>query len=106
MKTSLLVVTVLMAVPASAERLHLLDASASSLFPEAVRSASLQGLAHDTGTNLFMIGLGLAAGGLVVGGAGFAVLYACREGTTCHNRDTTVLGWVLAAPGVILVAGW
>ena len=29
-----------------------------------------------------------------------------REGAECHNRDTTVLGWVLAAPGVIpLVVG-
>lgn len=49
----------------------------------------------------FFLGLGLAAGGLVLGGAGFAVLYGCREGTGCYGDVTTVIGWVLAAPGII-----
>lgn len=51
--------------------------------------------------DLFLLGLGLAAGGLVLGGAGFAVLYACREGTGCYGDVTTVVGWALAAPGLI-----
>ena len=37
----------------------------------------------------------------MLGGAGFAVLYGCREGTGCYGDATTVLGWVLAAPGII-----
>lgn len=49
----------------------------------------------------FLLGLGLAAGGLVLGGAGFAVLYGCREGTPCFGDVTTVIGWALAAPGII-----
>lgn len=51
--------------------------------------------------DFFLIGLGLAAGGLVLGGAGFAVLYGCREGTGCYGDVTTAIGWILAAPGVI-----
>jgi hypothetical protein len=51
--------------------------------------------------DFFLLGLGLVAGGLVLGGAGFAVLYACREGTACYSDTTTVIGWVLAAPGII-----
>jgi hypothetical protein len=52
-------------------------------------------------TDFFLLGLGLAAGGLVLGGAGFAVLYACREGTGCYGDVTQVIGWILAAPGLI-----
>lgn len=51
--------------------------------------------------SLFLLGLGLTAGGLVLGGAGFAVLYVCRSGTACYSDTTTVIGWVLAAPGII-----
>lgn len=51
--------------------------------------------------DFFLLGLGLAAGGLVLGGAGFAVLYGCREGTPCYGDVTTVIGWILAAPGII-----
>ncbi|MFT3711714.1 MAG: hypothetical protein QM817_29095 [Archangium sp.] len=51
--------------------------------------------------SLFLLGLGLTAGGLVLGAGGFAVLYVCREGTACHSDATTVIGWVLAAPGII-----
>lgn len=51
--------------------------------------------------DFFLLGLGLAAGGLVLGSAGFAVLYGCREGTPCYGEVTTTIGWILAAPGVI-----
>lgn len=50
--------------------------------------------------DFFLIGLGLVGGGLVLGGAGFAVLYACYAGGGCSD-GVTVLGWLLAAPGVI-----
>ncbi|MBL8917172.1 MAG: hypothetical protein JNM17_41090 [Archangium sp.] len=50
--------------------------------------------------DLFLLGLGLAAGGLVLGGAGFAVLYVCYAGGGCSD-GITVLGWLLAAPGII-----
>ncbi|MFO0598895.1 MAG: hypothetical protein U0228_26545 [Myxococcaceae bacterium] len=56
---------------------------------------------HSGSGSLLLLGLGLTAGGLVLGGAGFAVLYVCRAGTACHNDTTTVIGWVLAAPGII-----
>lgn len=49
----------------------------------------------------FLLGLGLAAGGLVLGAGGFTVLYVCREGTACYGDVTTVIGWALAAPGII-----
>ncbi|MBS1148828.1 MAG: hypothetical protein H6Q89_526 [Myxococcaceae bacterium] len=59
-----------------------------------------------TSGSLVLLGLGLTGAGLVLGGAGFAVLYVCREGTTCFNNTTTTVGWVLAAPGIIpLVVG-
>ena len=48
-----------------------------------------------------LIGLGLVAGGLVLGGAGFAVLYLCQAGSACYSETTTIIGWVLAAPGII-----
>jgi len=54
--------------------------------------------------DFFLLGLGLAVAGLVLGGGGFAVLYGCREGTACHGDATTVLGWALAAPGIIPLA--
>ena len=56
--------------------------------------------------SLLLLGLGLTGAGLVLGGAGFAVLYLCRDGTGCYNNTTTTIGWVLAAPGIIpLVVG-
>jgi hypothetical protein len=55
----------------------------------------------DTGVNFFLLGLGLMAGGLVLGGAGFAVLYYCQQGTGCYNDTTQTVGWILAAPGII-----
>lgn len=54
--------------------------------------------------DIFLLGLGLAAGGLVLGGGGFALLYGCRDGTGCHGDVTTVLGWALAAPGLVPLA--
>jgi hypothetical protein len=59
-----------------------------------------------TSGSLLLLGLGLTGAGLVLGGAGFGVLYLCREGTTCHNNTSTTVGWVLAAPGILpLVVG-
>jgi hypothetical protein len=56
---------------------------------------------HHARVDIFLLGLGLAAGGLVLGAGGFAVLYACREGTACFGDVTTAIGWILAAPGII-----
>lgn len=59
-----------------------------------------------TSGSLLLLGLGLTGAGLVLGGAGFAVLYLCREGTSCNNGTTTTVGWVLAAPGILpLIVG-
>ena len=56
--------------------------------------------------SLLLLGLGLTGAGLVLGGAGFALLYLCRDGTDCHNNTTTTVGWVLAAPGILpLIVG-
>lgn len=57
-----------------------------------------------TQVDFFLLGLGLTGAGLILGGAGFGVLYGCRAGTACHGDTTTVVGWVLAAPGVIPLA--
>lgn len=57
-----------------------------------------------TQVDFFLLGLALVGAGLVLGGAGFGVLYGCRAGTQCYGETTTVLGWVLAAPGVIPLA--
>src|SRR4051812_19615597 len=81
------------ATHASASNLHLLDASEGSLDP-----------VDHAKTDLFLLGLGLTAGGLALGGVGFAVLYVCREGETCHNQTMTYVGWGLAAPGVLPLA--
>lgn len=48
-----------------------------------------------------LLGLALMGAGLVAGGAGFAVLYVCQTGTACYGDSTQVLGWVLAAPGIV-----
>ena len=74
-------------------KFHLLDASEGSLDP----------IEHGK-TDLFLLGLGLTVGGLALGAVGFAVLYACREGSTCYNQTTTYVGWGLAAPGVLPLA--
>lgn len=59
-----------------------------------------------TSADFFLLGLGLAGAGLVLGGVGFAVLYLCREGTTCAGNTSLYIGWALAAPGVLpLVVG-
>jgi hypothetical protein len=57
---------------------------------------------RDTRATTFLVGLGLVGAGLVLGGAGFAILYVCREGQECHADQTLrTVGWVLAAPGII-----
>ncbi|MDP1827527.1 MAG: hypothetical protein Q8L48_29925 [Archangium sp.] len=65
------------------------------------RPVPLAPAVHHARFDFFLLGLGLAAGGLVLGAGGFAVLYACREGTGCYGDVTTVIGWALAAPGII-----
>src|SRR5688572_17537446 len=52
------------------------------------------------GLSVAAVGAILVAGGLAGGAAGFAILYACREGESCHGDATTALGWTLAAPGI------
>ncbi len=67
--------------------------------------AALNPVNHVKGS-VVLIGLSLVGAGLVLGGAGFALLYVCREGQGCHNQGTTIAGWVLAAPGILpLVVG-
>lgn len=67
--------------------------------------AALNPVNHVRGS-VVLIGLSLVGAGLVLGGAGFALLYVCREGQSCHNQGTTIAGWVLAAPGILpLVVG-
>jgi hypothetical protein len=53
-----------------------------------------------------LLGLALMGAGLVAGGAGFAVLYFCQQGSSCYGDATTYVGWGLAAPGIVpLVVG-
>ncbi len=58
----------------------------------------------DPGLRLLFLGIGLVAAGLVLGGAGFALLYYCQQGTPCYNNTTQTVGWVIAIPGVIPLA--
>ena len=89
---------------------HLLDPAsvqladyhgAAPVTPAPYHPMPLAPVAHHATVDLFLLGLGLTAGGLLLGGGGFAVLYGCREGTGCYGDVTTVIGWALAAPGVI-----
>jgi len=56
--------------------------------------------------NLLIAGLGLMAGGIVAGAAGFTLLYLCDPVGTigCYDQALNVVGWVLAAPGIIPLA--
>jgi len=74
------------------------DATPAYLARVVVRPSSS---ASDT---FFLTGLGLTAAGLVLGGAGFAILYACPEGSSCWSPGLETAGWVLAAPGVLPLA--
>src|SRR5262245_3468784 len=84
---------------------------ALTVVPE--REAQAQGVVYGPGTHprrsgtglgLGGVGLILLGGGLVASAGGFALLYACRSGESCHNDTTTTLGWVLAAPGLPPIA--
>src|SRR5438270_13559045 len=45
-------------------------------------------------TDFFLIGLGLVGAGLILGGAGFAVLYLCGEGSNCYYAsDGHSMSW-------------
>src|SRR5215472_2037412 len=47
----------------------------------------------DSRGSLFLIGLGLVGSGLVLGGAGFGVLYYCGQGTGYCTDTVNTLGW-------------
>ena len=101
MRTALLLAALIFAVPAYAQA-SLGSAPRRALLSDSEGHASV---ASDAKGSMFLIGLGLTGAGLLLGGAGFAVLYACREGTECHSDKTLqTAGWVLAAPGVIPLA--
>lgn len=81
--------------------------SALHLLPQAAEGQVFVPEPHpvrDTRTVLLLTGLGLTAAGLVLGGAGFAVLSLCQEGSSCYSKNTTIIGWALAAPGVLPLA--
>lgn len=101
MRTVLLLTALTLAMPARAQ------VSLDTLTP---RRMLLGGaLGHDPVSDakggMFLVGLGLVGAGLVLGGAGFAVLYVCREGQSCYGDQTLrTAGWILAAPGIIPLA--
>ena len=116
MRYGALVVVVAMGVSGAAKassfgtqksKLHLIEnASYHGASPVDPLPSPIAPVKAVTEGSFLLLGLGLTLGGLVLGGAGFGVLYLCREGTTCHNNTTTIVGWVLAAPGIIpLVVG-
>jgi hypothetical protein len=87
-------------------KLRLIQTGHHSAAPVPLPPSPLAPVRAATSGSLLLLGLGLTGAGLVLGGAGFAVLYACREGTSCYNSTTRTVGWVLAAPGIIpLVVG-
>jgi hypothetical protein len=98
MRTALFVLALTIAIPAQAQ------ATLDTLTP---RRGLLSGaMGHspisDARGGMFLTGLALVGAGLVLGGAGFAILYVCREGQSCHSdKGLITAGWVLAAPGVI-----
>jgi hypothetical protein len=99
MRTALVVVALMAAAPAFAEGLASVPRRALLMDSEGQKAVS------DTKASFFLIGLGLTGAGLLLGGAGFGVLYACREGQQCHDDKTLqTVGWVLAAPGVVPLA--
>jgi hypothetical protein len=103
-------VSLALAMPA---RAHSLLSSVSTPRQSLLEGAKgqLDPVAH-VQTDFFLLGLALVGAGLVLGGAGFAILYACREGTSCYGYDDVtgeptgksalrIVGWCLAAPGII-----
>lgn len=95
------------ALAAQTSKLHLIEpVGYHGAAPVPLPPNPLEPVRVATKGSLVLLGLGLTGAGLVLGGAGFAVLYLCREGTGCHNSTTTTVGWVLAAPGIIpLIVG-
>ncbi len=87
------------AMGAAPSAVHLLPHAAEGQVP-----VPMPDPVRDTRDSLFLLGLGLTAGGLLLGGAGFLVLYLCQEGSSCYGKDTTIAGWALAAPGVLPLA--
>ena len=58
-------------------------------------------VSSDGDTDLFLLGLGLIGLGLAAGGAGFAILEGCNEKSDCYTPELEIVGWVLAAPGIL-----
>ena len=69
--------------------------------PPVYRPVGVSPVVRHAAFDVFFLGLGLAAGGLVLGAGGFTVLYLCRTGTECNGDVSTAIGWILAAPGII-----
>src|SRR4051812_35687832 len=98
MRLALLIV--MLAVPAAAQ---------STWTPDVPRQQFMRSTTgfffSDSRAGLFFAGLGLVAAGLVLGGAGFALLYTCESGAECDTvGHTRTIGWILAAPGLIPLA--
>ncbi len=101
MRTVLLLAVLTLAVPARAQ------VALDTLTPRRMLLGGSEGQnpVRDIKTSMFLVGLGLTGAGLVLGGAGFAILYVCREGQACYGDQTLrTAGWVLAAPGIIPLA--
>jgi hypothetical protein len=98
------------AVAATPLLLHppaLLGATASPALagPEGAGLLPARGLDHMQ-PDMLILGLGLMAGGIVAGAAGFTLLYLCDPvgQIGCYDQALNVTGWVLAAPGILPLA--
>jgi hypothetical protein len=99
MRLALLIVA--LALPAHAQSLLAPDVPQKQL----MRMSTGQGPISDLRGGMLLAGLGLVGAGLILGGAGFALLYTCNEGADCDTQGhTRTVGWILAAPGLIPLA--
>jgi hypothetical protein len=98
----LVLLLVALSLPAQAQSLLASDTPRQSF----MRTAPAQfNPVSDTRGGLLLGGLGLVAAGLILGGAGFYILYTCQPGDTCDvDNHMRTIGWVLAAPGIIPLA--
>jgi hypothetical protein len=89
----------LLALPAAAQSTWTPDV------PRQQFAKTTTGFFAETRAGMFFAGLGLVGAGLLLGGAGFALLYTCNEGADCDTQGhTRTVGWILAAPGLIPLA--
>ena len=70
------------------------------------RIADHRDIVEETSSRGFWLGMGFGAIllGLALGGAGFAILSECGKGTACYSEELEIVGWVLAAPGILPLA--